>query len=46
MRNISISQVIVVLLLGVLLFGDFSKIIKDFRDLIKKDKTNKYLKKK
>ena len=46
MRNISINQLIVVFFIGILLFSDFSKIIKNFRDLIKKTTIYKNLKKK
>jgi Sec-independent protein translocase protein TatA len=46
MRNISINQFIIIIFLGVLLFSDFSKIIKYFRDLIKSTKIYKNLKKK
>jgi Sec-independent protein translocase protein TatA len=46
MRNISLSQIIIVLFFGVLLFGDFSKIMKDFHALIKKNKIYRPLKKK
>ncbi len=37
MRNISISQLIVIFFLGVLLFSDFSKIKKAFQGFIKKN---------
>jgi len=46
MRNISITQFIIIIFLGVLLFSDFSKIIKYFRDFIKNNKMYKDLKKK
>ena len=46
MRNISINQLIIVAFIGILLFSDFSKIIKNFRDLIKTNKIYKNLKKK
>jgi Sec-independent protein translocase protein TatA len=46
MKNISINQLIVVFFIGILLFGDFSKIIKSLRDLIKETKIYKNLKKK
>jgi len=46
MRNISTSQLIVVFFIGILLFSDFSKIIKNLRGLIKKNKIYKNMKKK
>ena len=46
MRNISISQIFVVIILGVLMFSDFSKGLKSIRNLIKKNKIHKNLKKK
>nr|YP_010131748.1 twin arginine protein translocation system- TatA protein [Thalassiosira profunda]QPZ94116.1 twin arginine protein translocation system- TatA protein [Thalassiosira profunda] len=46
MRNISIGQLIVVFFIGVLLFSDFSKIIKSLRDPFKNNKIYKNLKKK
>jgi len=46
MRNIAISQFIVVIFIGVLLFSDFSKIIKYLRHLVKTNKVYKNLKKK
>ena len=46
MRNISINQVIVVFFIGILLFSDFSKIIRIFRNLVKTNKIYKNLKKK
>jgi hypothetical protein len=46
MKNISINQLIVVFFIGILLFSDFSKITKNFRNLIKKTKIYKNLKKK
>lgn len=46
MRNISISQIFVVIIIGVLIFTDFSKILKNTRSLIKNNKIYKNLKKK
>jgi len=46
MRNISISQFIVVFFIAVLLFSDFSKVIKRFHNPIKNTKIYKNLKKK
>ena len=46
MKNISINQLIVIFFIGILLFSDFSKIMKNFRDLIKKTLNYKNLKKK
>jgi Sec-independent protein translocase protein TatA len=46
MRNISISQLVVVFLVGVLLFSDFSKTVKSLRNLAKHNKFLKKLKKK
>nr|YP_010252063.1 twin arginine protein translocation system-TatA protein [Thalassiosira rotula]QTX08906.1 twin arginine protein translocation system-TatA protein [Thalassiosira rotula] len=46
MRNISISQFIVVIFLGILLFSDFSKMTQSFHALIKKNSIYKNIKKK
>jgi Sec-independent protein translocase protein TatA len=46
MRNISLSQFIIIFVIGVLLFSDFSKIIKNLRNPIKNNKIYKNLKKK
>ena len=46
MRNISISQLVAVIFIGILLFSDFSKIVNYFRDFIKNNKIYKNLKKK
>ena len=46
MRNISISQFIVIFLLGILLFSDFSKIAKILNIPVKQNKICKNLKKK
>ena len=46
MRNISIGQLIIVVFIGILLFSDFSNIVKNFRDLLKNNKIYKKLKKK
>ena len=46
MRNISASQLIVVFFVGILLFSDFSKIIKNLRGLTREGKTYKNMKKK
>jgi ABC-type polysaccharide/polyol phosphate export permease len=46
MKNISIYQFIIVLFVGILLFSDFSKIIKKLQNLIKQNETYKALKKK
>ena len=46
MRNISITQLIVVFFITMLLFSDFSKVTKSFRDSVKNSKIYKNLKKK
>lgn len=46
MRNISIGQILVIFILGVLVFSDFSKILKNARNLVKNNKIYKNLKKK
>ena len=46
MRNISIGQIFVVFIIGVLIFSDFSKILKNGRNLVKNNKIYKNLKKK
>ena len=46
MRNIGTSQLIVVIFVGILLFSDFSKIIKKLHELIKKKNIYKSVKKK
>ena len=46
MRNIGVSQLIVVFFIGILLFSDFSKIIKNIRGLIGEKKVYKNMKKK
>jgi len=46
MRNISISQIFVVVIIGVLMFSDFSKGLKSIRNLIKVNKIHKDSKKK
>ena len=46
MRNISISQFIIIFLLGALLFSDFSKEIEVLSKKIKNNKIYKNLKKK
>jgi hypothetical protein len=46
MRNISINQFIIVVFVGILLFTDFSKILKNVRKLLKKNEIYKMLKKK
>jgi hypothetical protein len=46
MRNISINQFIIIILVGILLFTDFSKILKNVRKLLKKNEIYKMLKKK
>ena len=46
MKNISINQIIILLLIALLLFSDFSKILKTFQNLIKNNKIYKALKKK
>lgn len=46
MRNISINQFIIICIIGILLFSDFSKIIKTLNSFIKKNKIYKNLKKK
>ena len=45
MRNISISQFVAIIFIGILLFSDFSKIVNYFRDFIKNNKIYKDLKK-
>lgn len=46
MRNISAAQLVIIIFIGILLFSDFSKIIKYSRDFIKNNKMYKDLKKK
>jgi Sec-independent protein translocase protein TatA len=46
MRNISIGQILVVFIIGALVFSDFSKILKNARNLVKNNKIYKNLKKK
>lgn len=46
MKNISVNQLIVIFLVGVLLFTDFSKILKTLRNFIKNNEIYKTLKKK
>lgn len=46
MRNISINQLIVIFVLGILLFSDLSRITASVRNLIKNNKFYKNLKKK
>ncbi len=46
MKNISVNQLIVIFLVGILLFSDFSKILKILRNFIKNNKLYKTLKKK
>jgi hypothetical protein len=46
MKNISINQFIVIFLVGVLLFTDFSKILKTLRNFIKNNEIYKTIKKK
>ena len=46
MRNISIGQIFVIFIVGVLIFSDFSKILKNVRNLVKNTKIYKNLKKK
>jgi hypothetical protein len=46
MRNISINQFIIVVFVGILLFTDFSKILKNVRKLLEKNEIYKMLKKK
>jgi len=46
MKNISVNQLIIIFLVGVLLFSDFSKILKNLRNLIKNNEIYKTLKKK
>jgi Sec-independent protein translocase protein TatA len=46
MRNISINQLIVIFVLGILLFSDLSRITGSVRNLIKNNKFYKNLKKK
>jgi|JI9StandDraft_1071089.scaffolds.fasta_scaffold01317_10 Sec-independent protein translocase protein TatA len=46
MKNISVNQLIIIFLVGVLLFSDFSKILKNIRNFIKNNEIYKTLKKK
>ncbi len=46
MKNISINQFIIICLVGVLLFSDFSKILKNIQNFIKNNEIYKILKKK
>jgi Sec-independent protein translocase protein TatA len=46
MRNISIGQICIVFVVGLLIFSDFSKLLKNIRNLIKNSKIYKNLKKK
>jgi hypothetical protein len=46
MKNIRVSQFIVLFLTGILLFSDFSKILKTFRSWVKNNEICKILKKK
>ena len=46
MRNISVGQIFVIIIMGVLIFTDFSKILKNTRNLVKNNKIYKNLKKK
>ena len=46
MRNISIGQIFVIFTIGVLIFSDFSKILKNARNVVKNNKFYKNLKKK
>lgn len=46
MRNISVNQFIIILLVGILLFSDFSKILNNLQNLIKNNKIYKAIKKK
>nr|YP_010208891.1 twin arginine protein translocation system - TatA protein [Skeletonema subsalsum]YP_010208930.1 twin arginine protein translocation system - TatA protein [Skeletonema potamos]UBA16201.1 twin arginine protein translocation system - TatA protein [Skeletonema subsalsum]UBA16240.1 twin arginine protein translocation system - TatA protein [Skeletonema potamos] len=46
MRNISIGQIFVIFIIGVLIFSDFSKILKNARNVVKNNKIYKNLKKK
>ena len=46
MKNISFGQIIVILLFGFLLFGDFSILVKNLSNFIKKYKLNEIFKKK
>jgi hypothetical protein len=46
MKNISINQIIIIFLVGVLFFSDFSKIFKNLQNIIKNNETYKALKKK
>jgi Sec-independent protein translocase protein TatA len=46
MRNISVGQIFVIIIIGVLIFTDFSKILKNTRNLVKNNKIYKNLKKK
>jgi Sec-independent protein translocase protein TatA len=46
MRNISIGQIFVIFIIGVLIFSDFSKILKNVRNVVKNNKIYKNLKKK
>lgn len=46
MRNISVNQFIIILLVGILLFSDFSKILNNLQNLIKNNEIYKAIKKK
>lgn len=46
MRNISIGQIFIVFFVGLLIFSDFSKLLKNAHNLIKNNKIYKNLKKK
>ena len=46
MKNISVNQLIIIFLVGVLLFSYFSKILKNIRNFIKNNEIYKTLKKK
>lgn len=46
MKNISLNQFIVIFLVGILLFSDFSKILNNLQNLIKNTEIYKALKKK
>lgn len=46
MRNISLNQLFVIIVLGILLFSDLSKTIKNIHDLFRNSKFYKSLKKK
>lgn len=45
MKNISISQILIIILLGILLFSDFSKITKKLNKFVKNCKFLQTLKK-